>query len=190
MLTVLGQSVLGGRPGLQRKPLEGRGQLAGVEIGRDQAERMAGPGGQGTDATGDVTGDMVEHDTLARVGSPNHRHDQRTTCQLWQQLVEFQERRQNYLGEVFCYQVRDKTLEVQNRKLSLSGLNIPKVAVPRFESWSEIVRWLGLENFPGEFPYTSGVFPFKRENGVCCTPSKRIGTIFAPALSAIIPGPS
>ncbi len=83
---------------------------------------------------------------------------------LWQQLVEFQERRQNYLGEVFCYQVRDKTLEVQNRKLSLSGLNIPKVAVPRFESWSEIVRWLGLENFPGEFPYTSGVFPFKREN--------------------------
>ncbi|MEI7802257.1 MAG: methylmalonyl-CoA mutase family protein, partial [Bacteroidota bacterium] len=40
---------------------------------------------------------------------------------------------------------------------------IAKVAVPRFESWGEIVRWVMQENFPGEFPYTAGVFPFKRE---------------------------
>jgi len=83
---------------------------------------------------------------------------------LRQQLAEFHKRRQNYLGEVFRFQVREKTLELANRKSSLSGIDIPKVAVPRFESWGEIVRWLGLENFPGEFPYTSGVFPFKREN--------------------------
>ncbi|MGA1599095.1 MAG: methylmalonyl-CoA mutase family protein [bacterium] len=83
---------------------------------------------------------------------------------MMQQLREFDTKRQNYLGEMFRYQVRDKTLEVRNHKESLSGTLIPKVAVPRFESWGEIVRWLGLENFPGEFPYTAGVFPFKREN--------------------------
>ncbi len=83
---------------------------------------------------------------------------------LREQVASFAQTRQNYLNAVFQYQVRDRTMEVQNRKESLSGTQIPKVAVPRFESWGEIVRWLGLENFPGSFPYTAGVFPFKREN--------------------------
>ena len=79
------------------------------------------------------------------------------------QIEDFSGKRELYLKESFQYQVRQKTIEVENRIKSLSGLMIPKVAVPRFEDLGEITKWLGLENFPGEFPYTAGIFPFKRE---------------------------
>ncbi|TGJ99639.1 methylmalonyl-CoA mutase [Leptospira semungkisensis] len=67
-----------------------------------------------------------------------------------------------YSGEFFSYTVRDKEIKVPNFTKSLSNLNIPKVAVPKFRNWGEIVKWSYSENFPGEFPYTAGVFPFKR----------------------------
>src|SRR5207244_10532891 len=57
----------------------------------------------------------------------------------------------------------DKDVKVKTHTESLSHLPIPKVATPRFRSWGDILRWSLLENFPGEFPYTAGVFPFKRE---------------------------
>jgi len=69
---------------------------------------------------------------------------------------------QNYRNEEFVYSVRGKEIRVKTHTESLSHTQIPKVAVPRFSSWSEIIRWSGQENFPGEFPYTAGVFPFKR----------------------------
>ncbi|TGJ98256.1 methylmalonyl-CoA mutase [Leptospira langatensis] len=67
-----------------------------------------------------------------------------------------------YSSEFFTYKVRDKEIKVPNFTKSLSHLNIPKVAVPKFRDWGEIVKWSYFENFPGEFPYTAGVFPFKR----------------------------
>jgi methylmalonyl-CoA mutase len=69
---------------------------------------------------------------------------------------------QNYISPEFTYKVRDKEIKVPNHSPSLSGLNIPKVAIPRFRNWGEIIRWSYQENFPGEFPYTAGVYPFKR----------------------------
>jgi methylmalonyl-CoA mutase len=51
----------------------------------------------------------------------------------------------------------------QHHRLSLSGTAVPRVAVPRFADHGELLRWLRSENLPGEFPYTAGVFPFKRE---------------------------
>ncbi len=69
----------------------------------------------------------------------------------------------NYKNDVYVYQVRGKDVKVKTHTESLSHLQIPKVAIPRFESWGEIVRWVMQENFPGEFPFTAGVFPFKRE---------------------------
>ena len=75
----------------------------------------------------------------------------------WKTLLD------NYKDESYIYQVRDKSFSVQNFTKSLSGLNIPKIATPKYEAYGEIVRWSMQENFPGEFPYTAGVFPFKRE---------------------------
>lgn len=69
-----------------------------------------------------------------------------------------------YRNEVFTYSVRGKELKVETHTESLSHLKIPKIALPRFEAWGDLLRWSLQENVPGEFPYTAGVFPFKREH--------------------------
>ncbi|TGN04201.1 methylmalonyl-CoA mutase family protein [Leptospira dzoumogneensis] len=77
-------------------------------------------------------------------------------------LKEWDSKLEKYSGEFFTYTVRDKEIKVENFTKSLSNLNIPKVSVPKFRNWGEIVKWSYTENFPGEFPYAAGVFPFKR----------------------------
>lgn len=74
----------------------------------------------------------------------------------WKKKIE------NYRSEYFTYTVRGKEIKVKTHTLSLAQSQIPKIAVPRFTDWASIVRWSAQENFPGEFPYTAGVFPFKR----------------------------
>ncbi|WP_107942026.1 fused isobutyryl-CoA mutase/GTPase IcmF [Metasolibacillus fluoroglycofenilyticus] len=68
-----------------------------------------------------------------------------------------------YAGEELVTKVRDKEIRTVLRTTSLSGTKIPKVALPKFVDYGEILRWVYAENVPGEFPYTAGVFPFKRE---------------------------
>lgn len=68
-----------------------------------------------------------------------------------------------YAGEELVTKVRDKEIRTILRTTSLAGTKIPKVALPRFVDYGEILRWVYAENVPGEFPYTAGVFPFKRE---------------------------
>src|SRR5205814_5338295 len=60
--------------------------------------------------------------------------------------------------------VRGKELRTKLKSASLSGTKVPKVALPKFEDHGELLRWRMRENLPGEFPFTAGVFPFKREN--------------------------
>lgn len=69
----------------------------------------------------------------------------------------------NYQNEFFEFKVRDKVLKIKTHTESLSHTQVPKVAVPKFEAWGEILKWSLLENFPGEFPYAAGIYPFKRE---------------------------
>jgi methylmalonyl-CoA mutase len=68
----------------------------------------------------------------------------------------------SYSGDEHVFRVRDKEVRVKNHTTSLSGLRIPKVALPRFRSHGDRLRWLLLENVPGRFPFTAGVYPFKR----------------------------
>ena len=68
-----------------------------------------------------------------------------------------------YDGDVFSYQVRGKTIEVENFRETLSGTHVRKVTRPRYLGARDRLHWRLLENVPGEFPYTSGVFPFKRK---------------------------
>ncbi|MEE8139162.1 MAG: methylmalonyl-CoA mutase family protein, partial [Thermoanaerobaculia bacterium] len=67
-----------------------------------------------------------------------------------------------YKGDVFTFQVRGADIEVVQRRTTLSGLEIPKVSLPRFEAWGDRLRWALTENLPGHFPFAGGVFPFKR----------------------------
>lgn len=68
-----------------------------------------------------------------------------------------------YNGEFFTFKVRDKEIKVRNHTESLSHSKIPKVSLPRYESWGDLLKWQLNENVPGEFPYTAGIYPFKRE---------------------------
>ena len=71
--------------------------------------------------------------------------------------------RQQYKDEIYSFKVRDKVINIQTHTESLSHTAIPKVVSPRYEAWGDVLRWRWQENFPGEFPYTAGIYPFKRE---------------------------
>ena len=78
-------------------------------------------------------------------------------------LDEWGETKANYQKEFFEYNVRGKIIKQPLYFESLSHTKIPKIAVPRFKDWGDILRWRLQENFPGKFPYTAGVFPLKRQ---------------------------
>lgn len=78
-------------------------------------------------------------------------------------LDEWANKKELYGGDEFTYKVRDKEIKVETSGTSLSHTRIPKVALPKFEAWGDILKWSLQENVPGEFPYTAGVFPFKRK---------------------------
>ncbi|MCC7506162.1 MAG: methylmalonyl-CoA mutase family protein [Saprospiraceae bacterium] len=73
------------------------------------------------------------------------------------------EKKARYAADEYVYKVRDKEIRVKTFSETLSHTRVPRVAFPRYEDWGDILRWRLQENVPGEFPYTSGVFPFKRE---------------------------
>ncbi len=81
----------------------------------------------------------------------------------WELLQNWDQRKQAFKNPVFEFKVRDKTLKLNTYTKSLSHSQIPKVASPNYRSWGDILRWILQENFPGDFPFTSGLFPFKRE---------------------------
>lgn len=73
------------------------------------------------------------------------------------------EKKRKYREPVFRFTVRDKELAIETHTESLSHTKIPKVALPRYEAWGDVLRWSLRENTPGGFPYTAGIYPFKRE---------------------------
>jgi methylmalonyl-CoA mutase len=79
-------------------------------------------------------------------------------------LDTWAQRIQELKKETYTYLVRGKEVKVQTYTESLSHLRIPKIAMPKYNDWGDILRWCLRENVPGEFPYASGLFPFKREN--------------------------
>ena len=79
-------------------------------------------------------------------------------------LIEsWEEVQKKYKEKLFNFKVRDKELSIQTHSKSLSQTDIPKIALPKYEGWGDVLKWQLQENVPGEFPFTSGLFPFKRE---------------------------
>jgi isobutyryl-CoA mutase len=79
-------------------------------------------------------------------------------------LAQWPAMQQAYAGDEYVVKIRDKEIRTQLTHTTLSGNKIRKVALPQFEDHGEILKWLLLDNVPGSFPYTAGVFAFKREN--------------------------
>jgi methylmalonyl-CoA mutase len=78
-------------------------------------------------------------------------------------LENWEKKVQSYKDECFVFKVRGKEIKVATHVESLSHTQIPKISMPKYKGWGDILRWNLQENVPGDFPYTAGVFPFKRE---------------------------
>ena len=78
-------------------------------------------------------------------------------------IEEWTKKIELYKAPFYKFKVRSKELKIQTHTESLSHLQIPKVCLPNYKGWGDILRWTLQENVPGEFPFTSGLFPFKRE---------------------------
>ena len=99
-------------------------------------------------------------DALARLEDERDRMldgEARALIESWPALVE------SYSGDEYVVRVRERELRTALRHVTLSGTSIPKVALPGYRDEGEILRFLMKENLPGRFPFTAGVFPFKRE---------------------------
>ncbi|RDI42161.1 methylmalonyl-CoA mutase [Nocardia mexicana] len=79
-------------------------------------------------------------------------------------LKDWPEVAESYRGDEQVVKVRDREIHTTLRRTSLSGSSIPRVALPRFTDHGELLRFLRSENLPGRFPFTAGVFAFKRDN--------------------------
>ncbi len=106
---------------------------------------------QGVDSNQDI------EQLLQKIESKLDNHSN-TLVESWTQLKE------DYSGEQFVVRIRDREISNTLRRSTLSGNTISKVALPDYEDDGERLKWLMLENVPGQFPYTAGVFPFKRES--------------------------
>ena len=78
-------------------------------------------------------------------------------------LDNWESKKAAYKADEYVYKVRTKEIRVPTYTTSLSHTKIPKVILPKYEDWGEVLKWNLQENVPGEYPYTAGVFPFKRK---------------------------
>ncbi len=81
----------------------------------------------------------------------------------WDVIITWDAKVNKYKNPVYTFKVRDRELKIQTHSESLSHLQIPKVALPKYQAWGDILYWVLQENVPGEFPFASGLYPFKRE---------------------------
>lgn len=91
---------------------------------------------------------------------------QKAEKELWQENIDFlktwDDTKKAFHEEFYSYFVRGKEIKVATSTESLSHLRIPKIALPKYNDWGDLIKWKGQENLPGSFPYTAGIYPFKR----------------------------
>ena len=81
----------------------------------------------------------------------------------WKIIQGWEDKKKLYQDDIYSFKVRDKVIEIKTHTRSLSQSDIPKVSVPKYRSWGDVLKWNLQESFPGEFPFTAGIYPFKRE---------------------------
>jgi methylmalonyl-CoA mutase len=97
--------------------------------------------------------DVLVEETEARIDPHAHK-----LVEMWPQVKE------SYAGDEYVVKIRNKEIRTSLTHKTLAGTRIPKVILPSYEDHGELLKWMMKENVPGSFPYTAGVFAFKREN--------------------------
>jgi isobutyryl-CoA mutase len=80
----------------------------------------------------------------------------------WEVITGWEDTVNKYKNPIYSFKVRGKEINIETHTESLSHTKIPKVALPKYQAWGDILKWCLQENVPGEFPYASGLYPFKR----------------------------
>ena len=80
----------------------------------------------------------------------------------WEILLNWKKKVQKYKNPIYTFKVRNKAIHIETHSESLSHTQIPKISLPKYQAWGDLLRWNLQENVPGEFPYTAGLYPFKR----------------------------
>ncbi|MFP3549172.1 methylmalonyl-CoA mutase family protein [Paraburkholderia sp. SIMBA_049] len=133
-----------------RERVEAQSQLARERWQLDEARRML------SEANG--TGPDAAFDSLIDARTSQMGEREKALLDAWPDTVAA------YSGDEHVVKIRDKEIRTALTVETLSGSKIRKVALPAFKDPGEILRWLMLDNLPGYFPFTAGVFPFRREN--------------------------
>lgn len=107
--------------------------------------------------------EACEEETAAALVEVIETYQQKLDGESKRLLDNWENLKESYGGDTFTFRVRDKEIEMDLTTESLSGLKIPKVVLPKYHDWGDRLSWLMKENVPGAFPYTAGVFPFKRK---------------------------
>ncbi|MEN8732420.1 MAG: methylmalonyl-CoA mutase family protein, partial [Bacteroidia bacterium] len=71
--------------------------------------------------------------------------------------------KESYANDIYTYLVRNREIKVETKTISLSHQKISKVSLPKYEAWGDVLQWNLQENVPGKFPFTAGIYPFKRQ---------------------------
>ncbi len=80
----------------------------------------------------------------------------------WEHILGFEAKKRAYQNEIYKFKVRNKVIEIKTHATSLSHLQIPKISLPKYKAWGDLLLWILQENLAGEFPFTAGIYPFKR----------------------------
>jgi len=81
----------------------------------------------------------------------------------WEIILTWEQKVNKYKNPIYSFKVRDKEIKIATHTESLSHTQIPKISLPKYQAWGDILKWNLQENVPGEFPFASGLYPFKRE---------------------------
>jgi methylmalonyl-CoA mutase len=80
----------------------------------------------------------------------------------WEKILQWPNKVKKYKDEVYTFKVRDKEIHIDTHTETLSHLKVPKISLPKYKAWGDLLQWILKENVPGEFPYAAGLYPFKR----------------------------
>ena len=80
----------------------------------------------------------------------------------WDHIINWNDKVKKYKDPLYVFKVRDKEIKIETHSESLSHQQIPKIALPKYTAWGDLLGWILQENVPGEFPYAAGLYPFKR----------------------------
>ena len=166
----------GGSPGTETaaagaysSPGTGGGHGAAVRARSESGKASAGSagapgalGGEPEEVAPELSPPTGDDEALARLTDLYRRTRARLDERSLGLLEEWPEVKRRYRAETYAYQVRGRKLERSLFSESLAGSRIPRVVLPRFRDWGEVLRWRLGENVPGAFPYTAAVFPLRR----------------------------